>query len=172
MQLNTGYVFEQGTVTGAGLTISLVGVLTRFREGPVTMMVDIEAMFHQVRVQPEDCDALRFLWWPDGDLSRDPEEYQMMVHLFRGVSSPTCANFALRRTADDNAKEFEKLPKLRRRFYVDDCLKSAENEQVAIYTADQLRLLLSKKGISTNEVAIKLQKSHRVCARVGKTKVP
>ncbi|XP_028408799.1 uncharacterized protein LOC114531374 [Dendronephthya gigantea] len=90
---------------GPDLTNSLVGFLTRFREGPIAMMADIEAMFHQVRVRPEDCDALRFLWWSDNDLSREPEDYQMTVHLFGGVSSPTCANFALRQTADDNAKE-------------------------------------------------------------------
>ncbi len=105
--------------------------MTRFRQGPVAMMADIEAMFHQVRVQPEDCDALRFLWWPDNDLNCEPEEYQMMVHLFGGVSSPSCANLALQRTADDNAKEFgpEIVKSVKRNFYVDDCLKSNENEQ-------------------------------------------
>ena len=50
------------------LTNKLVGVLLRFREGPVAMMADIEGMFHQVRVTPEDCDVLRYLWWPDGDM--------------------------------------------------------------------------------------------------------
>ena len=41
-----------------------MGVLTRFREGPVALMSDIESMFHLVGVTPEHCDALRFLWWP------------------------------------------------------------------------------------------------------------
>jgi hypothetical protein len=133
---------------GPELTNSLVGVLTRFRQGPVAMMADVEAMFHQVRVRPEDCDALRFLWRPENDLNREPEEYQMLVHLFGGVSSPTCAKFALRRTADDNAKEFDSeiINTVKRNFYVDDCLKSTENEQEAINTAEQLRLLLSKGG--------------------------
>ena len=111
-------------------------------------MADVEAMFHQVRVRPEDCDALRFLWWPENDLNRQPEEYQMLVHLFGGVSSPTCANFALRRTADDNGKEFESeiINTVKHNFYVDDCFKSTENEPEAINTAEQLRLLLSKGG--------------------------
>lgn len=57
---------------GPDLTNSLVGVLSRFREEQIALMSDIEAMFHQVRVRPSDCDALRFLWWPDGNLDNDP----------------------------------------------------------------------------------------------------
>jgi hypothetical protein len=67
---------------GPDLTNSLVGVITRFRQDPVAFMSDIEAMFHQVRVRSTDCDALRFLWWPNGNLALPPEEYQMTVHLF------------------------------------------------------------------------------------------
>ena len=123
-------------------------VLARFRKGPVAMMADVEAMFHQVRVRLPDCDSLRFLWWLDNDLSKEPTEYQMLVHLFGRVSSPTCANFALRQTAGDNSEQFdpETVNTVKRNFYVDDCLKSSENEKAAITTADQLRLLLSKGG--------------------------
>jgi len=92
---------------GPDLTNSLTGVLTRFRQEPVALMSDIEAMFHQVHVLPKDCDALKFLWWSDGDIDRFPEEYQMMVHLFGGASSPSCANFALQKTAIDNAADFD-----------------------------------------------------------------
>ena len=111
---------------GPDLTNTLIGVLTRFREEPVAFMADIEAMFYQVRVPSSDCDALRFLWWPDGDLDKQPEEYEMRVHLFGGASSPSCANFALKRTAKDNEADFDPkvIETVQRNFYVDDCLKS------------------------------------------------
>ena len=67
---------------GPDLTNFLVGVLMRFRQEPVALMADVEAMFHQVRVKPGDASALRFLWWPDGDLDSEPEEHMMTVHLF------------------------------------------------------------------------------------------
>ena len=86
---------------GPDLTNRLVGVLTRFRQGPVAFMSDIDAMFHQVRVPEGQRDLLRFLWWPDGDLTQNLEEYQMNVHLFGAVSSPSCSIFALRKAADD-----------------------------------------------------------------------
>ncbi|KAK3754770.1 hypothetical protein QZH41_007277 [Actinostola sp. cb2023] len=129
---------------GPDLTNSLTGVLTRFRQEPVALMSDIEAMFHQVHVLPKDCDALKFLWWPDGDIDRSPEEYQMMVHLFGGASSPSCANFALQKTAADFDTTTVKT--IQRNFYVDDCLKSVKSDEEAIRLADQLRSILARGG--------------------------
>ena len=68
--------------SGPDLTNSLFDVLVRFRQEPVALSSDIKAMFHQVMVDPKDVDALRFLWWPDDDLSKRPVEYRMTVHLF------------------------------------------------------------------------------------------
>ena len=133
---------------GPDLTSTLVGVLTRFRQERVAFMSDIEAMFYQVRVRPSDCKYLRFLWWPDGDLDKEPKEYQMQVHLFGGVSSPSCANDALKKTAEDHKGEFDEaaIDTVKRNFYVDDCLKSVATNSQAVRLASQLRGLLSKGG--------------------------
>ena len=88
------------------ITNSLIGVLSRFREESTALTADIESMFYQVHVRPEDSDYLRYLRWPDGDLEKEPEEYQMCVHLFGGVSSPSCASFALQKAAEDNKSNF------------------------------------------------------------------
>ena len=110
---------------GPDLTNSLLGVLVRFRKERIAVMADIEATFHQVKVPDCDRSFLRFLWWPDGDLSRAMAEYQMTVHLFGAVSSPACANFALQKTADDNVQHFscDVINTVKRNFYVDDCFK-------------------------------------------------
>lgn len=47
---------------GPDLTNTLNGVLSRFREHPVALIADVEAMFHQGKFL-EDAD-LWFLWWP------------------------------------------------------------------------------------------------------------
>jgi hypothetical protein len=62
----------------------------------------------------------------DGDLSKDPEEYQMLVHLFGAASFSSCANFALIKTAEDNETSFdlEVIDIVKKNFYVDDCLKT------------------------------------------------
>lgn len=35
---------------------------------------------HQVEVKQAGLDFLRFLWWLNGDLTKEPEEYCMTVH--------------------------------------------------------------------------------------------
>ena len=94
---NRGVSLNDVLLPGPDMTNSLVGVLTRFRQEWFAVMADIECMYYQVRVPPNDSDVLRFLWWPRNDFERQPEEYQMGVHLFGAVSSPSCANFALRK---------------------------------------------------------------------------
>ena len=86
---------------GPDLNSSLVGVLVRFREERVVVMADIESMVHQVRVPDPDRSFLFFLWWEDGNMALQLQEYQMAVHLFGAISSPACANLALRKTTED-----------------------------------------------------------------------
>jgi hypothetical protein len=82
---------NQQLLQGPDQTNQLTGVLVRFREESVAMVADVEAMFHQVLVEPRDCDALRFLWWPSEDLSGETGEYRMTRHLFGATSSPSVA---------------------------------------------------------------------------------
>ncbi|XP_035986832.1 uncharacterized protein LOC118560169 [Fundulus heteroclitus] len=133
---------------GPDLTSLLVGVLTRFRKEPVVLMADVEAMFHQVRVPAEDCDLLRFLWWPGGDCSQELVEFRMVAHLFGATSSPSCACFALRKCAEDNREHFSPLAinTVLHHFYVDDCLVSVCSEEEAVSLCGELIMLCAKGG--------------------------
>ncbi|KAL0175038.1 hypothetical protein M9458_031006, partial [Cirrhinus mrigala] len=129
---------------------TLIGVLLRFRQESVAFMGDVQAMYYQVKVPEEDRDFLRFLWWPEGDLTKDVSEFRMTVHLFGAVSSPSCAIFALRKTADDNQAEFpaEITQIVKENFYVDDCLKSVESEKEAVLMIKHLTMLCQKGGFT------------------------
>ena len=139
---------------GPDLTSRLVGVLTRFRHQPVAFMGDIDAMFHQVRVPHNQRDFLRFFWWSDGLLDEAPAEYQMNVHLFGAVSSPSCSNFALRQAADDAEKHVgsETADVLRNNFYVDDCLRSEDSEETAIERLRGVRSACSLGGFNLSKI--------------------
>ena len=65
----------------------------------------------------------------------------MTVHLFGAVSSPACSNFAVRKTAEDNA---DAINTVRRNFYVDDCLKSLPSVEDAVSHVEELRSLLQR----------------------------
>lgn len=135
-------------LSGPDLTNSIVGVLTRFRQEQVALAADIECMFHQVKVPPDDFDAFRFLWWPDDNLYADPVDYRMVVHLFGATSSPSCSSFALRQTAADNEHFFsdEAVSTVRNNFYVDDCLKSVATSEQASSLIQELTEMLAKGG--------------------------
>lgn len=72
---------------GPDLTNKLIGVMLRLRQHPITLMTDIEGMFHQVRVAREDVDFLRFLWWSNGVITKELVEHRMTVHIFGAVLS-------------------------------------------------------------------------------------
>ena len=83
------------------------------------------------------------MWWQDGDLTQQPVEYRMVVHLFGSTSSPSCASFCLRKTALDNTGDFghQVIETVLKNFYVDDCLKT-----VSMQLRIDLRHLLSRGG--------------------------
>nr|XP_055074289.1 uncharacterized protein LOC129453915 [Misgurnus anguillicaudatus] len=111
-------------------------------------MTDIKGMFHQVRVAEENINYLRFLWWPDGDITKELAEHRMLVHIFGAVSSPSCATYALLKTADDNQHLYpeEVINTIKNNFYVDDCLKSVYSVRQAISLYQQLTEVCAKGG--------------------------
>ena len=58
-----GASLNKHLLQGPDLINALVGVLCRFRKDYVPIMCDVEQMFFQFLVCPDDRDFLRFLWW-------------------------------------------------------------------------------------------------------------
>ena len=135
---------------GPDLANKLVGVLLRFRQGAIAFIADIEAMFLQVRVPPDDRDVLRFLWFQEDNIGDQAIAYRMTSHLFGGVWSPSCANYALQQVTREYKDEFPQavLDTIVRNFYVDDCLKSVKTLETAVSLTGQVMQLLAKRGFN------------------------
>jgi hypothetical protein len=143
-----GTSLNQNLLIGPDLLRSLFGVVFRFREGPIALTADIEAMFLQVEVKDDDQRALRFLWREDPS-SEKVEVYQFTRHIFGAKSSPTCANYALQRTASDNFKKFPiAAATVQRNFYMDDLLKSCGTVEEAKKVSSELRQLMKLGGFT------------------------
>ncbi|KAL7880976.1 hypothetical protein SRHO_G00032300 [Serrasalmus rhombeus] len=143
-----GTSLNQQLLQGPDLSSSLVGVLLRFRQEIVAVMADVEAMFYQVRVNDEDTNLIRFLWWLDGNYEQELVEHKMLVHIFGATSSPSVATFALQKCATDFEEEFghEAVKTVKNNFYVDDCVTSIKDENTAITLCADLRSMLAKGG--------------------------
>ena len=143
-----GASLNRHLLQGPDLSNNLVGVLCRFRQEPVAFTCDVEGMFHQVHVNPEHRNFLRFLWWEGGNFDGEPTEYRMTIHLFGATSSQGCANFALKKTASDyedqcgsGAADFVKKD-----FYVDDGLNSVSTPESAVSVIKSTKALCEKGG--------------------------
>ncbi|XP_063872995.1 uncharacterized protein LOC135107264 [Scylla paramamosain] len=136
---------------GPDLTNKLIGVLCRFRQESIALVCDIEAMYHQVKVNPEHRDMLRFLWWENGDLNNEIAEYRMTAHLFGATSSPSVANFALKKAADDYGCGSDAAKFVRNNFYVDDGLKSVATMNEAVTLIQQSKELCYKGGFNLHK---------------------
>ena len=140
---------------GPDLTNQLMGVLTRFQQEEVAVMADIEKMYFQILVGDEHRSLLRFLWWKDGDMSKEIIDHEICVHVFGGVSSGACSSYALRRTAIENENRYGKdaTETLNSNFYIDDILKSAENEDKAIRLMKNVKSMCQEGGFNLTKFA-------------------
>ena len=162
-----GHALNDHLLQGPDLVSNLVGVLIRFRQEPIAIVSDIEGMFHQVKVLEADRGALRFLWWRDGDPENEICEYQMNRFVFGAKSSPSCAAFALRSTAQANKTDYDDnvINTVLRNFYVDDLLKSTASINDAVLLSTKLRELLHRGGFRLTKW---ISNSREVIAQIPK----
>ncbi|XP_043240719.1 uncharacterized protein LOC122391120 [Amphibalanus amphitrite] len=117
-------------------------------EEEVAFMGDVNSMFHQVSVPADQRDLLRFLWWRNGDPAEDVEVWRMTVHPFGLRSSPSCASYALLRTAVDfgDLHSTAACETISSNIYVDDLVKSVTKIDEAIDLVREVRELCSRGG--------------------------
>ncbi|XP_052443245.1 uncharacterized protein LOC127984578 [Carassius gibelio] len=148
-----GQALNDQLIPGPILGPSLLGVLLRFREHIVAISGDIKAMFHQIRLLPEDRSLLRFLW---RDMKRDeePSVFEWQVLPFGTTCSPCCATYALQRHVKDNSEGYEDVQRsVEQAFYVDNCLQSLDSPEKARNLIDRMREHLSSGGFEIRQWA-------------------
>ena len=129
---------------GPDLLANLLGIILRFRENKYSLSADIEAMYMQVSVRPDDRKFLRFLWGEN-----DPQFFEYLRFVFGAKCSPTCANFALQTCADDHSTDYPHIQRLvRDHFYMDDLFVSTDTVQQAVQIIHDSRTVLSRWGFN------------------------
>ena len=140
-----GHSLNKSLLTGPDLLQNLVTVSLRFRRHAFAVSADIESMFLQVGVPESDRPSIRFLWREDPN--SELVVYQYTRHIFGAKDSPTCANYALRQTAEDNRSELpEAASFVEKNFYMDDYLGSFPSTAECLQRSRELTCLLRKGG--------------------------
>ena len=123
-----GNSLNNSLLVGPDLLQNLLFVLMRFREHKYAISADIEGMFMQVGLLENDQRSLRFLWREDP--TSDVSVFQYARHIFGAKDSPTCANYALRRTAVDNQDRYpDAACAVLNNFYMDDYVGCEQRSQ-------------------------------------------
>ncbi|XP_067944858.1 uncharacterized protein [Watersipora subatra] len=142
---------------GPDLMNSLFGILCRFRREQVAISCDIQKMFYNFLVAPNDRDYLRFLWYNE---EGQPKTYIMKVHLFGAKSSPAVATYGLRKIATDHSSISKRAAAfINRNFYVDDGITSVASETEAVSLIAESREICKKGNMrlhkfSSNSVEV------------------
>ena len=132
---DAGRSINKELLVGPDLIYYFIGSLIKFRQGKVAFVADIEKTFFQVLGSKEHRGLSHFLWWQDGNLSaKKLINHEICVHVFGGPSLPSCSNNVHKRTSIDGEDNFGRAvtEPLQNNFYVDDLLKSLDNEREAI----------------------------------------
>jgi hypothetical protein len=132
---------------GPDMMNDLTGVLMRFRENRIAITCDIERMFHQFRVNKENRNLIKFIWYEDQDMTKTTD-FRMCVHLFGATSSPAAATYGLRHLAKLHQETHPDGAKfIQQSFYVDDGLISVETPEEADKVIREARLICSAGNI-------------------------
>ncbi|XP_062712190.1 uncharacterized protein LOC115260083 [Aedes albopictus] len=142
-----GVSLNSQLLKGPDLLVQLPGVICKFRERLVGFGGDIEKMFHQIRIKPEDTHSQRFLF--RFNASQQPDIYIMDVATFGATCSPCTAQFVMHRNAEESAVEFpEAAMAIKEKTYMDDYFDSADTPEEASDRALQVKVIHSRGGFN------------------------
>ncbi|XP_036347004.1 uncharacterized protein LOC118756341, partial [Rhagoletis pomonella] len=130
---------------------SLLTIIFKFRQGVIAVAADVQEMFSQVAIKPDDQNSQRFLW-RDGDPSKTIRTYVMSSLIFGAICSPCCAEYI----KNINALKFESnMPggssAVINNMYVDDLVISFASAQEAEEVAKEAVAINSAAGFKVRK---------------------
>ena len=144
-----GVSLNNQCLTGPNYVNNLLHVMLRFRRYEYILEGDVEGMYLNVRLFPEDRRSLRFLW-PDKDGRLI--HYQYTGHIFGGIASGSAAGYILHRICLEN--EVSELMKttIKKDFYVDDQASSFKTKEEVRQVLEEGRKLFKDNGFNVKEI--------------------
>ncbi|CAK9799185.1 hypothetical protein ANTPLA_LOCUS1922 [Anthophora plagiata] len=142
---SSGTSLNDALMVGPTIQDDLFTLLIRFRSHRYALTADIEKMYRQIRVHPNDSLYQRILF------RKHPDEKINEFCLDTVTYGTSCAPFLAIRTLhqladDENNQHPAAAAVLKRDFFVDDLLTGANTRQEAAFLRDDLIALLQKGG--------------------------
>ena len=104
---------------GPSLQNDIISILLRWREPQIGFSADIQMMYRQILVDPEDSNFRRIVWQKLGE--QDPRHFRFLTLTYSTICAPYLAIRVLRQLAMDEESHYPgALPVLLRDSYIDD----------------------------------------------------
>ncbi|XP_025266573.1 uncharacterized protein LOC112638676 [Camponotus floridanus] len=141
----SGDSLNRHLLIGANLLPALADVLLRWRRHRFVFVTDIEKMFRQILVHPEDRRFQRILWRPKA--SGKIQEYELNTVIYELACAPILAVRTLHQlAADEEARAPKGATALRHDCYMDDVITGSDTLQHAVALQTELRELCTAGG--------------------------
>ena len=120
----------------------------------VAIHTDISKMYNTVRLNQSDWCYQRYIWDPDLDPSRIPEEKVIRTLIYGVRSSGNQAEYGLRKVAELSQNTYPKVNHIvQNDIYVDDCITGEDGIDLAHHRADELEIVLNRGGFNLKGVS-------------------
>ncbi|XP_058840849.1 uncharacterized protein LOC131696319 [Topomyia yanbarensis] len=143
---SSGFSVNNKQLIGPVVQEDLLSIVMRFRTHPIAIVADIEKMYRQIQLHPEDRPLQRILWHSNRD---DPLiAYELQTVTYGFASAPFLATRTLLQVAQDEGDKYPaSADAVKQDFYVDDFLSGADDVQSAIRLRQEVSAMLTSAGL-------------------------
>lgn len=140
---STGISLNDVLMPGPTIQDSIFKQILRFRTHRYVVTADIEKMYRQILIHPDDKKYQKIFWYYQGKI----RIFYLLTVTFGVSCAPFLAIRTLHQLALDEAKNFPRACKLLTRdFYVDDFISGADSIEEILNIRDEMIQLLSRGG--------------------------
>ncbi|XP_055522717.1 uncharacterized protein LOC129716899 [Wyeomyia smithii] len=142
---SSGFSLNNTLLVGPVVQQDLLSIVIRFRFHAVALVADIEKMYRQIEVHPDDQPLQRILWRASPS---DPlATYELCTVTYGTASAPFLATRTLQYLAQVEGHAYPAAADaVNNDFYVDDLLTGADDPQAAIAIRQQVAAMLKTAG--------------------------
>ncbi|XP_023309862.1 uncharacterized protein LOC111691384 [Anoplophora glabripennis] len=152
----SGWSFNDLQLVGPTIQNDLLAILLRFRKHKIVICADVEKMYRQVLVKPEQRNLQQILW--RSNTSENIHSYTLNTVTYGTSSAPYLAIRCLIQLANDHQNSHPEVSEvIKTDFYVDDLISGADTPREAIELGSEISHILGKgcfklhKWISNDE---------------------
>ena len=132
---------------GPAIQSDLFTILLKFRKFEIGFIANVEKMYRQVLIHPEDRPYQYILWRKLP--FEEPGTYQLRTVTYGTASAPFLATLTLKQVAIDNSTTYPDVSyEIDNNFYVDDCISCALDIETANSMREDLCSVLSSTGFN------------------------